>query len=125
MKSGTRPKSFAEKSASISSAARTALDLVQLDPVIHERTRLSILTALLTTFEPGCSFSDLRDTLTLTDGNLLTHLRVLEEAGLIQLLKEGAGRSSSTTVRMSSIGRKSFQTYLDQLEALVRAARGK
>lgn len=100
------------------------LDIVDLDPVIHERTRLSILTALFTHREPGCSFSDLRDTLALTDGNLLAHLRTLEHASFIERIKAGAGRGSTTTIQLSTLGRKSFKKYLDQLETLVNAARG-
>lgn len=100
-------------------------DVVHLDPVIHERTRLSILTALFTMGRPACSFLDLRDTLSLTDGNLLAHLRTLEEAGLIERVKEGAGRNSNTTVQLSTNGKKAFRNYLDRLEMLVRAARGK
>ena len=99
-------------------------DLVRLDPVIHEHTRLGILTVLYTA-PGGHSFSDLRDTLGLTDGNLMAHLRTLETAGLIERIKEGAGRASSTTVQLSAHGRKAFQSYLDQLESLVRAARGR
>ena len=100
------------------------LDLVDLDPVIHERTRLSILTALFTSREPGSSFSDLRNTLSLTDGNLLAHLRTLEQAEFIERVKEGAGRGSTTTIQLSAHGRKAFCNYLDQLESLVRSARG-
>ena len=100
------------------------LDLVHLDPVIHERTRLSILTALFTSREPGSSFSDLRDTLALTDGNLLAHIRTLEQAEFIERVKEGAGRGSTTTIQLSASGRKAFCNYLDQLESLVRSARG-
>lgn len=104
---------------------RPVSDLVHLDPLIHERTRLSILTVLYTGAQPAVSFSDLRDTLTLTDGNLLTHLRTLEEAALIERVKQGAGRNSNTVVQLSSAGRKAFKNYLDQLEMLVRTARGK
>ena len=97
---------------------------VQLDPVIHERTRLAILTALFTLPGNECSFLDLRDTLALTDGNLMAHLRTLEAAGLIDREKEGAGRKSSTTVQLSASGKREFKSYLDSLESLVRAARG-
>jgi len=100
------------------------LDVVDLDPVIHERTRLSILTALFTSQEPGCSFSDLRNTLDLTDGNLLAHLRTLEQADFIERIKAGAGRGSTTTIQLSSHGRKAFRKYLDQLETLVRSTKG-
>lgn len=102
--------------------ARRGADLVHLDPVIHEHTRLGILTVLYTA-PGGQLFSDLRDTLALTDGNLMAHLRTLETAGLVERLKEGAGRASSTTVQLNTHGRKAFKNYLDQLETLVRAAR--
>jgi len=105
------------------SAARALADVVHLDPVIHERTRLSILTTLYTLGEGGCSFPDLRDTLSLTDGNLMAHLRTLELAHLVERVKAGAGRNSSTTVRLSASGRRDFQNYLAQLEMLVQTAR--
>jgi DNA-binding MarR family transcriptional regulator len=108
-KAGAEPKAHAEA--------------VYLDPVIHERTRLSILTALFTAGDRCSSFSDLRDTLSLTDGNLMAHLRTLEVAGLLERAKEGSGRNSSTTLSLSPAGKKAFRSYLDQLETLVRAAR--
>ena len=99
-------------------------EAVLLDPVIHERTRLAILTALATAPEGERSFMDLRDALKLTDGNLLTHLRTLDAARLVDCVKTGAGRGSNTTVRLTAAGRQRFRTYLDRLEALIRAARG-
>lgn len=104
-------------------AADRAPAAVQLDPVIHERTRLAILTALFTVAGNTFSFLDLRETLQLTDGNLMAHLRTLESAGLIEREKEGAGRKSSTTVALSTSGKRAFKGYLDNLEALVRSAR--
>jgi DNA-binding MarR family transcriptional regulator len=138
MKSASRDKAHGEHGKSVPHAAAVSKiigrrekhaeargDVGQLDPVIHERTRLSILTALFTLREPACSFSDLRDTLALTDGNLMAHLRTLEMAGLLERIKEGAGRNSSTTIQLTVAGRKAFHHYLDGLETLVRAARGK
>lgn len=104
---------------------RSRPDIVHLDPLIHERTRLSILTALYTAGVQGCSFSDLRDMLSLTDGNLMAHLRTLEVAELVARIKEGAGRTSNTTLQLSGTGKIAFQNYLDQLETLVKSARGK
>lgn len=98
-------------------------DFVRLDPVIHERTRLSIVTALSTVGDRACSFSDLRDMLALTDGNLMAHLRTLELAGFVERMKEGAGRNSSTTIQLSPAGRGAFRAYLDQLETLLKTAR--
>ena len=101
-----------------------ASELVELDPLIHERTRLAILTTLSTSKQSACSFTHLRDVLRVTDGNLITHLRTLEQAGVIERHKSGAGRGSSTSVQLTALGQKAFRAYLDQLEALVRAARG-
>lgn len=97
--------------------------LVQLDPVIHERTRLAMLTALTTSPDGMLSFSDLRDALHLTDGNLTTHLRTLGQAGLVEVHKTGAGRGSSTTVQLKPSGRVAFQKYLARLEELIQTAR--
>lgn len=97
--------------------------LVQLDPVIHERTRLAIMTTLTTTADGLLSFSDLRDALHLTDGNLTTHLRTLVQAGLVEVHKTGAGRGSSTTVQLKVSGRTAFQKYLGRLEDLIQTAR--
>lgn len=119
----TKQKKRAPAAAKPGAEAKPHADSVYLDPVIHERTRLSILTALFTAGERCSSFSDLRDTLSLTDGNLMAHLRTLEMAGLLERVKEGSGRNSSTTVRLSVSGKKAFRSYLDQLETLVRAAR--
>jgi DNA-binding MarR family transcriptional regulator len=97
--------------------------LVQLDPLIHERTRLAMLTALMTAADGVLSFSDLRNALHLTDGNLTTHLRTLGQAGLVEVHKTGAGRGSSTTVQLTVAGRAAFKKYLARLEKLIQAAR--
>ncbi len=99
-------------------------ELVELDPLIHERTRLAILTTLATSENATCSFIHLRDALNVTDGNLITHLRTLEQAGLLERRKTGAGRGSATTLRLTAGGHASFNAYLNQLETLVLAARG-
>ena len=98
--------------------------LADLDPLIHERTRLLILTTLSASVECAQFFSDLKDTLRLTDGNLMAHLRTLEHAGLVELIKKGAGRGSTTAVRLTEQGQHSFRAYLDRIEALLKTARG-
>jgi len=120
----TRPRAHAGETSAVRQAAGGTRQAawVRLDPVIHEHTRLGILTVLFTT-PAGRSFSDLRDTLSLTDGNLMAHLRTLEAAGLVERLKEGAGRASNTTVQLSHHGRGAFEEYLRKLEVLVREAR--
>ena len=94
-----------------------------LDRVLHERARLSILTALSTT-EQGRSFADLKRLCELTDGNLNRHLKVLDEATFVRITKRGEGRSSETRVHLTSPGRSAFVAYLEELERVLRDARG-
>ena len=105
-------------------AVKKSVGWVELDPLIHERTRLAILTSLSASLGGSLSFPDLRNTLSLTDGNLMAHLRALDFGKLVELHKTGAGRNSSTSVRLTERGRKAFRSYLGRLEELVRAARG-
>jgi DNA-binding transcriptional ArsR family regulator len=95
-----------------------------LDRVIHERARLSILTSLITN-PKGVSFGDLKQLCALTDGNLNRHLRVLEEARMVEIVK-GQDRNRPLTVcRITAGGRKRYLEYLETLEQVVRdAARG-
>ena len=92
-----------------------------LDRVIHERARLSILTSLITRRD-GLSFVELKQLCALTDGNLARHLQVLEEDGMVRLVKEGEGARSQTTVRVTAPGRKRYLDYLTVLEQVVRDA---
>ncbi len=94
-----------------------------LDRVLHERARLSILTAL-STQGLGQSFADLKRLCDLTDGNLNRHLKVLDEAGLVKITKRGGGRTSETRAAMSATGRRAFVAYLEELERVLRDARG-
>lgn len=94
-----------------------------LDRVLHERARLSILTALSTAGR-GQSFADLKRLCDLTDGNLNRHLKVLDEAGLVKITKRGGGRTSETRAALSATGRRAFVAYLEELERVLRDARG-
>ncbi len=94
-----------------------------LDRVLHERARLSILTALCTAGK-GRVFAELKRLCDLTDGNLSRHLKVLDEARFVRLTKRGEGRGSETRVRMTAAGRRAFVAYLDELERVLRDARG-
>jgi DNA-binding transcriptional ArsR family regulator len=95
-----------------------------LDRVIHERARLSVLTSLITS-PKGVSFGDLKQLCSLTDGNLSRHLRVLEEARMVEIAK-GTDRNRPLTVcRITAAGRKRYLEYLETLEQVVRdAAKG-
>lgn len=92
-----------------------------LDRVLHEKARLGILTALATR-PGGLLFPELASLCSLTDGNLNRHLDVLAQAGLVAVTKEGQGRASRTTVRLTPTGRQRFREYLAHLEQVLRDA---
>ena len=91
---------------------------LQLDRVIHEKGRLAIMSALAATAE--LSFTELRDTLDMTDGNLTTHIRILQEEGFISVAKSYQNNRSLTTCSLTKAGRKAFGGYIDLLEQIVR-----
>jgi DNA-binding MarR family transcriptional regulator len=95
--------------------------LLQLDRIIHEKGRLAIMSLLAAS--PQLSFTELRDTLNLTDGNLTAHIRTLQEAGYVALTKSFQGSRSLTTFALTSEGRRAFAQYIDLLEQVVQQAK--
>jgi len=94
-----------------------------LDRVIHERARLSVLTSLISS-PKGITFGELKQ-LSLTDGNLSRHLRVLEEAKMVEIAKGHERNRPQTVCRITASGRKRYLEYLSTLEQVVRdAAKG-
>jgi DNA-binding transcriptional ArsR family regulator len=91
-----------------------------LDPVIHAPARLRIV-ATLATLPDGdeLSFTRLQDILALTPGNLITHLRKLEDAGYVSSEKTGNGTAGKTTVALTSEGRKALDGYTRALRGLL------
>ncbi len=95
-----------------------------LDRVIHERARLSVLTSLISNSR-GLTFNDLKQLCALTDGNLSRHLRVLETARLVEIVKGHDQNRPQTLCRITASGRKRYLEYLTTLEQVVRdAAKG-
>ncbi len=93
----------------------------ELDRLIHERVRLGILSALAV--HEALAFNDLKALLDVTDGNLSAHARKLEDAGYIDCLKGYDGRVPRTEYRITAEGRASLESYLEHMEALIRAVR--
>ena len=91
---------------------------LQLDRVIHEKGRLAIMSMLAAT--PEISFTELRDTLEMTDGNLTTHTRTLQEAGYVSISKSFQNNRSLTTCSLTAAGRKAFAEYVGLLEQIVQ-----
>jgi DNA-binding MarR family transcriptional regulator len=91
-----------------------------LDPLIHVPARLQIV-ATLAALPDGdtLSFTRLQDMIGLTPGNLITHLRKLEDAGYVETEKTGNGASSRTTATLTHEGRAAFETYSAALRDLL------
>ena len=94
---------------------------MELDRLIHERMRLGIVSALAV--NDSLSFNDLKRLMNTTDGNLSVHARKLEEAEYIACTKSFEGRVPKTEYRLTAIGRRALERYLDHMEALIHATR--
>ncbi|HEX3807404.1 MAG TPA: transcriptional regulator [Gaiellaceae bacterium] len=92
----------------------------ELDPLIHVPARLRIV-ATLAALEDGdaLSFTRLQTMIGLTPGNLITHLRKLEDAGYVGAVKSGNGAASRTDVALTARGRVAFATYSASLRELL------
>jgi DNA-binding MarR family transcriptional regulator len=93
----------------------------QLDRVIHEKGRLAIMSMLAAS--PELSFTELRDALAMTDGNLTTHIRALQEAGYLAVAKSFQNHRPLTTCSLTAAGRKAFTEYINLLERIVHQNR--
>lgn len=95
-------------------------DISGLDDVIHGRVRLGIV-AYLASAEVA-DFTELKDLLEVTQGNLSVHLRKLEDAGYVAIDKSFVGRKPLTRVRLTPAGRAAFASYLQAMGQLVEQA---
>ncbi len=91
---------------------------LQLDRVIHEKGRLAIVSMLAAS--PELSFTELRDSLAMTDGNLTTHIRTLQEAGYLSVTKSFQNNRPLTTCALTAAGKKAFTRYINLLEQIIR-----
>jgi DNA-binding MarR family transcriptional regulator len=95
----------------------SAFDVNRLDDAIHGRMRLGIMAYLADA--EAADFNELKDLLDATQGNLSVHLRKLEEAGYIEIVKSFQGRKPLTRARITTAGRQAFAGYLETLSKLV------
>jgi DNA-binding MarR family transcriptional regulator len=93
----------------------------QLDRLIHEKGRLAIMSTLAT--HPEVSFTELRGWLAMTDGNLTTHIRALQQAGYVAVTKSFRDSRPLTTCAITPEGRAAFTGYINLLERIVRQSR--
>jgi DNA-binding MarR family transcriptional regulator len=94
-----------------------------LDPLIHERIRLGIASALAV--NESLTFTELKQFLRTTDGNLSVHARKLEDAEYIACAKSFEGRLPKTEYRQTDTGRRALERYLDHMEAFIHATRSR
>jgi DNA-binding MarR family transcriptional regulator len=94
---------------------------LQLDRLIHEKGRLPIMSLLAA--HPEMAFTEIRDLLQMTDGNLSVHLRTLQEAGYLAITKSFHERRPLTTCALTPQGREAFAAYVDLLEQIVQQVR--
>ena len=92
-----------------------------LDRIIHERLRLGIVSAL--SVNESLTFKDLKKILSTTDGNLSVHARKLEDAQYIGCSKSFENRLPKTEYRLTAVGRRALERYLDHMEALIGTMR--
>jgi DNA-binding MarR family transcriptional regulator len=85
--------------------------------VIHEKGRLAIMSALAASTE--LSFTELRELLQMTDGNVNAHIRTLQEAGYLGVTKSFRDSRPLTTCTLTKAGRDAFTAYLGLLEQIV------
>lgn len=90
---------------------------LNLDRVIHEKGRLAIMSMLAAA--PELSFTELRDTLGMTDGNITTHIRTLQEAGYVAVAKSFQKNRSHTSCSLTPAGRQAFAAHISLLEKIV------
>jgi DNA-binding MarR family transcriptional regulator len=94
-----------------------------LDRLIHERIRLGIVSALAV--NEFLTFTELKQFLRTTDGNLSVHARKLEDAEYIACTKSFEDRFPRTEYRLTETGRWALERYLDHMEALIHATRSR
>ena len=92
-----------------------------LNKAFDSRVRLGIMSALL--MNEQVSFNELKELIQVTDGNLASHLKTLEEAAFIKVNKSFVGRKSNTTYALTRAGEKAFKAHLEAVEQMIRSTR--
>jgi DNA-binding MarR family transcriptional regulator len=90
-----------------------------LNKIFDSRIRLGIMSALMVNDE--INFNELKELIQVTDGNLASHLKTLEENNYIKVQKGFVGRKTNTTYSVTKAGEKAFKLHLDALEKMIRS----
>jgi len=92
-----------------------------LNKIFDSRIRLGIMSALMVNAE--VNFNELKELLDITDGNLASHLKTLEESGTISVQKGFVGRKTNTTYTLTKDGEKAFKAHIAALEQMIRSTK--
>lgn len=93
----------------------------ELNKIFDSRVRLGIMSALMV--NESVSYNELKELLDITDGNLASHLKALEENGTIKVQKGFVGRKTNTTYSVTKAGEKAFRMHLEALEKMIKGTR--
>src|SRR6188768_2778451 len=119
MKKNSAIKTFTDQSNALRVEKAAEQVSTDLDKVIHERMRLGIISALAANAK--MSFTELKNLLNTSDGNISVHARKLEDAGYLECLKSFNGRVPLTEYKITTDGREALNRYLNHMEALISA----
>jgi DNA-binding transcriptional ArsR family regulator len=122
-RSGAARLTESESTAAAPRAQKSRAHARDLDRLVHDRTRLAIVSALAAS--ETLTFTELKGITDTTDGNLSVHSRKLEDAGYISCTKGFDGRMPRTEFALTAAGRRALQKYLDHMEAIIAHARRK
>ena len=92
-----------------------------LNKLFDSRVRLCILSALMV--NDSVNFNELKELLEITDGNLASHMKALEENKVIKVEKGFIGRKTNTTYKITKTGEKMFKTHIDALEKMIQSTK--
>ncbi len=90
-----------------------------LNKLFDSRIRLGIMSALMVNLQ--VSFNELKELIQVTDGNLASHMKTLEEIGYIRVQKGFIGRKTNTTYTITKTGERAFKTHLDALDEMIKS----
>lgn len=92
-----------------------------LNKAFDSRVRLGIMSAVMVNAE--VNFNQLKELIQVTDGNLASHIKALEESGFIKVNKGFIGRKTNTTYAATRAGEKAFKAHLDALEQMIKSTK--
>ncbi len=95
--------------------------IYHLNKLFDSRVRLGIMSALMVNAE--VNFNELKELLEITDGNLASHLKALEENSIIKVEKGFIGRKTNTTYKITKVGEKAFKEHINALEKMIRSTK--